>query len=53
MSGDPFGNQNQQPRRRGMGFGGLRWWVLILFAGYAGYYYFPIAPSTRIPVRRC
>ena len=40
MSGDPFGNQNQQPRRRGVGSGGLRWWVLILFAGYAGYYYF-------------
>ena len=40
MSSDPFGTQNQQPRRRGMGFGGMRWWVLILFAGYAGYYYF-------------
>jgi predicted Zn-dependent protease len=39
---DPFGNQaqGQQPRRRGFGLGGIRWWVLLLFAGYAAYYYF-------------
>jgi predicted Zn-dependent protease len=33
---DPFGNQGGMqaaPRRRG----GLRWWVLILFAGYAAF----------------
>ena len=29
-----YGNQ-----RRGMGFGGIRWWVLLLFAGYAAYYW--------------
>ena len=23
-----------------MGFGGIRWWVLLLFAGYAAYYWF-------------
>lgn len=40
MSGDPFGNQNQQPRRRGLGFGGMRIWVLVLFALYGAYYYF-------------
>jgi predicted Zn-dependent protease len=28
-----------QGRRRGMGFGGIRWWVLLLFAGYAVYYW--------------
>ena len=38
MATDPYGNQGQ-PRRRGMGFGGIRWWVLLLFAGYAGYYW--------------
>src|SRR5690242_13816000 len=27
-------------QRRGMGFGGIRWWVLLLFAGYAAYYWF-------------
>ena len=38
MNQDPFGNRQQgQPRRRG---GGLRIWVLVLFAGYAAYYYF-------------
>ncbi len=40
MSRDPFGNQNQQPRRRGLGFGGMRLWVLVLFAVYGAYYYF-------------
>ena len=34
---DPYGNQVQQ--RRGFGFGGIRWWVLLLFAGYAVYYW--------------
>jgi predicted Zn-dependent protease len=37
MAIDPSGNQVQ--RRRGFGFGGIRWWVLLLFAGYAGYYW--------------
>ena len=35
---DPYGNQGQQ-RRRGFGFGGIRWWVLLLFAGYAVFYW--------------
>jgi predicted Zn-dependent protease len=39
MSIDPYGNQ-AQPRRRGFGFGGIRWWVLLLFAGYAAFYWF-------------
>jgi predicted Zn-dependent protease len=39
MRQDPFGNQQQgAPRRRG--FGGLRLWVLLLFAGYAAFYWF-------------
>ncbi|MCJ0824427.1 M48 family metallopeptidase [Luteimonas sp. 50] len=39
MRQDPFGNQGQgTPRRRG--FGGLRLWVLLLFAGYAVFYWF-------------
>jgi predicted Zn-dependent protease len=37
MRQDPFGNQGGQRRR---GFGGLRLWVIVLFAGYAAYYYF-------------
>jgi predicted Zn-dependent protease len=40
MRQDPFGNQEQgAPRRRGL-FGGLRLWVLLLFAGYAVFYWF-------------
>jgi predicted Zn-dependent protease len=40
MRQDPFGNQEQgAPRRRGL-FGGLRLWVLLLFAGYAAFYWF-------------
>jgi predicted Zn-dependent protease len=39
MRQDPFGNQGQgAPQRRG--FGGLRLWVLLLFAGYAAFYWF-------------
>jgi len=40
MRQDPFGNQGQggTPRRRRTG--GLRWWVLLLFAGYAAWYWF-------------
>ncbi|NUS59582.1 MAG: M48 family peptidase, partial [Lysobacter sp.] len=38
MAIDPYGNQ-AQPRRRGFGGGGIRWWVLLLFAGYAAYYW--------------
>lgn len=42
MRQDPMGNQagDGQPRRRGFGLGGIRWWVLLLFAGYAAYYWF-------------
>jgi predicted Zn-dependent protease len=40
MRQDPFGNEGQgAPRRRGL-FGGLRLWVLLLFAGYAAFYWF-------------
>ena len=39
MRQDPFGNQQQGVRRRRR-FGGLRWWVLLLFAGYAAWYWF-------------
>lgn len=38
MRQDRFGNQGGQRQRRG--FGGLRLWVIVLFAGYAAYYYF-------------
>lgn len=38
MRQNPMGGQyDNRPRRRG---GGLRIWILILFAGYAAYYYF-------------
>ncbi len=42
MRQDPLGNQAGQggTRRRGFGFGGVRWWILLLFAGYAAYYWF-------------
>ena len=36
MRQDPLGNQGGA--RRGIGFGGLRLWVLLAFAAYAGYY---------------
>ncbi|MEO6263404.1 MAG: M48 family metallopeptidase [Luteimonas sp.] len=41
MRQDQLGNQGQggAPRRR-FGFGGLRLWVLLLFAGYAAFYWF-------------
>jgi predicted Zn-dependent protease len=44
MRVDPLGNQ-QAPRRRGFGFGGIRWWVLILFAGYAAWSWFGSAET--------
>ncbi len=37
MRSDPFGNSARGGIRRG---GGIRWWVLLLFAGYAAYYWF-------------
>ena len=37
MRQSPFGNRDPNaPRRRG----GLRWGVLLLFAGYAAWYWF-------------
>ena len=36
MGIDPYGNQATGPRRRGFG----RMWILLLFAGYAAYYWF-------------
>jgi predicted Zn-dependent protease len=38
MNQGPFGSRHQRTSRRG--FGGLRIWVLVLFAGYAAYYSF-------------
>ena len=40
MRQDPLGNQGEGRTRRGFGFGGLRLWVLVLFAGYAAFYWF-------------
>ncbi|MBC7988436.1 MAG: M48 family metallopeptidase [Luteimonas sp.] len=41
MRQDPFGNSAEGGRRRpGFGGGGLRLWVLLLFAGYGAYYWF-------------
>lgn len=37
MRMDPYGNSAQGGMRRG---GGIRWWILLLFAGYAAYYWF-------------
>ncbi|RPE82056.1 M48 family metallopeptidase [Vulcaniibacterium tengchongense] len=37
MRVDPFGGARRQGRR---GFGGVRWWILILFAGYAAWTWF-------------
>ncbi|MCL1633939.1 M48 family metallopeptidase [Luteimonas sp. SX5] len=33
---DPYGNSARGGQRRG----GIRWWILLLFAGYAAYYWF-------------
>lgn len=37
---DPFGNQAQAGGTQRRGFRGIRWWILLLFAGYAAYYWF-------------
>lgn len=37
---DPFGNQARAGGTQRRGFGGIRWWILLLFAGYAAYYWF-------------
>ena len=43
MSSNQFGQQSygqqQAPRRRGL-FGNVRWWILLLFAGYAAFSWF-------------
>ncbi|MFC3815831.1 M48 family metallopeptidase [Lysobacter sp. GCM10012299] len=39
MRTDPLGGVRQQGRPR-RGFGGMRWWILILFAGYAAWQWF-------------
>jgi predicted Zn-dependent protease len=44
MRVDPLGNQ-QVSRRRGFGLGGIRWWILILFAGYAAWSWFGSAET--------
>jgi predicted Zn-dependent protease len=40
MRVDPFGSQQGAQQRRGFGLGGIRWWILILFAGYAAWSWF-------------
>lgn len=52
MNQDPFGNQQyqQQPRRRGFN---PRLLILVLFAGYAAYYYFSNRSTDPRPARRC
>ena len=39
MRNDPFSRSPQRPQRRGL-FGNIRWWVLLLAAGYAAFYWF-------------
>ena len=39
MRNDPFSRSPQQGPRRGL-FGNIRWWVLLLAAGYAAFYWF-------------
>lgn len=39
MRNDPFARSSQQRPRRGLS-GNIRWWVLLAFAGYAGWYWF-------------
>lgn len=39
MRNDPFSRSSQGPQRRGL-FGNIRWWVLLLAAGYALFYWF-------------
>ena len=34
-----YGQQQQAPQRRGL-FGNVRWWILLLFAGYAAFSWF-------------
>ena len=38
MRVDPFGESRGGARRGG--FGGMRWWILLLFAGYAAWSWF-------------
>jgi predicted Zn-dependent protease len=40
MRVDPMGSSYGQQGRPRRGFGGIRWWILILFAGYAAWQWF-------------
>lgn len=42
---DPFGNAQRQQGVQRRGFGGIRWWILILFAGYAAWSWFGSAQT--------
>ena len=42
---DPFGNAQQRQGGQRRGFGGIRWWILILFAGYAAWSWFGSAQT--------
>ncbi|KRD39277.1 peptidase [Lysobacter sp. Root916] len=42
---DPFGNAQQRQGGQRRGFGGIRWWILILFAGYAAWSWFGSAKT--------
>lgn len=37
---DPMGSARQSSGGRRRGFGGIRWWILLLFAGYAAWSWF-------------
>lgn len=45
MRVDPLGNAGRTQGARRRGFGGVRWWILILFAGYAAWSWFGSAQT--------
>ena len=45
MRVDPLGNAGRQQGAPRRGFGGVRWWILILFAGYAAWSWFGSAQT--------
>jgi predicted Zn-dependent protease len=45
MRMDPFGNQDAQATGRPRRGGGIRWWILVLFAGYAAWSWFGSAKT--------
>lgn len=45
MRRDPFGNQDAQATGRPRRGGGIRWWILLLFVGYAAWSWFGSAAT--------